>query len=539
MMKKFLFLALIVGGFFSASFLLAADSNKAIFDSMVEEEIQMVVGELETIKTYSLTRVSITDPNVADVVKAEDDHILMIAKQPGKTLLFIWDSYGKRSLVLRVVGEDLNLIKTRMQELLAESNISGIYTEVNQLEGKVMVSGTIGSDKKESLDKVLERFSESILNLTKEEDINDLVQIDAQISELTSSYTKNMGIEWTSALTFTEALPSGKIDKIKDVFRVGEFSRTTQILGTINALITEGKGRILSKPKLVCVSGKEASFLVGGQIPVSTTTTSSGGNVQENLQYKDYGVNLTVKPTIKDEKIDVELKLEVSDIDSTNAVGNNVAFTTRTAQTQLYLENGQTVILAGLIKYDNGETIKRIPIFSDVPVLGALFRTTNKTPNKETELVISLTPTILTHHKRAAAEQTVTTEDFSVPNEKKADQNVTSALVSPSAASAKTFIPQELIPYVRSIQEKIAQSVVYPEKARQYGWEGTVKLMLHILKDGTLASASVQESSGYDIFDRDAVNAAKNLAPYTVFPSELNLQDITVTIPIVYNLDRS
>jgi TonB family protein len=95
-----------------------------------------------------------------------------------------------------------------------------------------------------------------------------------------------------------------------------------------------------------------------------------------------------------------------------------------------------------------------------------------------------------------------------------------------------------MVTYIQSLQDSIAQRIVYPEKARRYGWEGTVKLALHLFRDGTLASASIRESSGYELFDEEALNLVKNLAPYSAFPSEAALQELTVTVPIVYNLDQ-
>ncbi|GEM_PF-415207 len=654
--------------------------------SAYTENIYILKGDFETIKTSNLTRISITNPEVADSISADSDYILMMAKNPGQTFLITWDESGKRTRVIHVIEESLILVKERLTQLFVDANIKGISLGINDLEGKVVISGTINKDQKKELDNILEPFRASVLNLVKENEGEQLIQIDAQISELTATYTRNMGFEWTSALTYTETLPGFNTRAPTDFLKVGDFSRTTQILSKINALITEGKGRVLSKPKLVCVSGKEASFLVGGQIPVTTNTTSSGGTVQQNVDYRDYGVNLTVSPTIRNNKIDITLNIEISDIDSANAVGNNVAFSTRSADTQLYLEDGQTVIMAGLIKTNNGLTLKRIPILSDIPILGAIFRTKNATPNSETELIISLTPTILTRDRQEASikedlprigttaplsdqqlmedyrnelkGRQILTKDaklreatknrpaaasqpaapaldvltspslpLSVEQEIKQkieqrnepavepqpvsenqeilptslepvqtqeaviqEQELVSApdpyLETPMEASAdlndeqavqaetlpeeliaeqnivETTLPQpaqepiakqpsapqrtteeilnslEVKTYARTIQERIAKQISYPAKAKEQMWQGTVKLNLRILNDGTLASASVKESSGYDVIDQNALSVAKKSAPFVGFPSDANLPILSVTVPIVYSLDR-
>lgn len=522
----------------------ADNSYDGISRPVYDDTISLLKGDLETIKVFDLTRVALTHPEVADVVKYDSNQILILAKQSGQTTMFVWDKYGKRSINIRVFDEDLNLVRTRIQQLLAESGVNGLKSEISALEGKLIVSGEYSSTKKEAVTKVLEQFGKSIIDMTKEKVEEDLIQIDAQIAELTSSFSKSMGFEWTSALTYTETLPNFNPRARTDFFKIGDFARTTNIIAKVDALINEGKGRVLSKPKLVCKSGTSASFQVGGQIPVTTTTTSSGGNVTENVQFKDYGIGLTVSPTIRDGKIDTNLNITVSDIDTGNSAGGNVAYTTRTAQTQLYLENGQTVVMAGLIKHNEGKTVKRIPILSDIPVLGAVFRHTSFSPNSDTELFISLMPTILkqTPRDEGQPKDTLAQEagDEAQASEAEPPEAAVSSksFVSDGPMATKTMVPQEVVPYIRLIQQRIAGGIAYPERARQYGWEGTVKLGLHILNDGTLLDAKVKESSGYDLFDTDALNTAKNLAPYTAFPSDLKLKDLTVTVPIVYNLDK-
>jgi TonB family protein len=108
---------------------------------------------------------------------------------------------------------------------------------------------------------------------------------------------------------------------------------------------------------------------------------------------------------------------------------------------------------------------------------------------------------------------------------------------SKAAGSASPFIPSG-ITYSELVQRRIANAIVYPEEARQYGWEGTVKLALHILSDGTLVYAAVKESSGHKLFDESALQAAKNSAPYAVFPPDSDLQELNVTVPIVYSLEK-
>lgn len=251
---------------------------------------------------------------------------------------------------------------------------------------------------------------------------------------------------------------------------------------------------------------------------------------------------MTVTPTIRKEKIDVILNIEISDIDAANAVGEDVAFTTRSASSQLFLDDGQTIVLAGLIQQRTAESIKKVPYLGEIPILGLMFRSrSTPTPDLDTELVISLTP-----YRIDTGLNPLTTEE----HKRMKDQprsSVSRAVVDdmdmkeapkPMATSA-VRIPDEMKDYVREVQRKISQQIVYPREAREYGWEGTVKLGLHILNDGTLAYALVKESSGHEVFDDYALNTAKNSAPYNSFPSDSDLQELNITIPIVYSLQRN
>jgi len=514
--------------------------------------VNLITGDLETIEVKNLTRLSVTDPEVADVSDAKPDRVLILAKKPGQTAIFVWDDDGKRAITVRVAGEDLKALKERIQNVIAKADIKGVSVEAAPTEGKVVLSGAVTKADKTVLEKFTDPYAGNIINLTKEEASDDLVQVDMQITELNTTLNKNIGFEWTNtdaaadsraiALKYPETLPSMS-GHVKDFFKIGHFNRTSAIMAVVNALVQEGKGRILSNPRLVVVSGKEASFLVGGEIPIRTTTTSaSGGSTQENIQFKQYGVNLTITPAVRNGKVDVLLKVEIRDIDKANKVGADVAFLTREAQTQLYLDNGQTIVLAGLIKHNDGDSVKRVPFLSSIPIVGALFRNrSTPTPNTDTELVVTLTPTILKGKKYAvqeAAYPSKAANDFQGEINarfEKTPLNFGAPAVNPPLPAGSVIPVTGITSYIRSVQMKISQAIAYPYEAMQKNWQGTVKLRLRIAKDGSLSEATVAEPSGHDVFDRDALNTAKTAAPFPAFPPDMTGNDLVVTVPIVYS----
>ncbi len=589
------------------------------------EHINLVIGDVQSIETSNLTRVAVTSPEIVDISDAKSDKVFVVGKKAGQTEVFIWDDNGKRSISVGVASENLDVLTSRIEEVISKAQIKGIVVEKNLYEGKVILSGAATKEDKDILDRIMDPYSEKIINLVKRAVNDDLIQIDCQVTELSQTLVKQLGINWSNATgsssstsssnntntvnlqpTYQETLPTSN-GKPEDWFKIGNFNRTTALQATVDALITEGKGRILSKPRLVVLSGKEASFLVGGQVPIRTTTfnstnSSSGGagTSQENVTYKQYGVNMTITPTIREGKVDIVLNVQINDIDkSTSDSQGDVGFISREASTHLFLDDKQTIILAGFIKHSDGRTVNRVPFLSKIPVVGMFFRNvTNGNPDSDTEMVISLTPTIL-KSKKIATEQTVLpskrTKSFvkevdtnyeketidgqqliepkaeepkaqekpaavitatppvepkqnfgphnvsvepKATDTKKAEVSAPVADVKPIEEKPVQIInqPQDpLTSYVRSVQMRISQKITYPFEALQNNQEGTVKLRLRILKDGSLADCDLLESSGKDIFDRDALNTAKIVAPFQAFPENLHQEDLILTIPIVYN----
>lgn len=519
-----------------------ADPKSDVIKASDVDEIYILRGELTNLEVNALTRVSITDPGIADITDAQSEEIVLIGKDAGQTTLFIWDADGKKSINIHVSAKDLRGIQSRIKQLLDDAIINEVKLDANAKEGKVIISGEVPENKLAVFEEIVNEFPGDVINLVKTEEISDLVQVDMQISELSETLDKALGIDWTGtpndALTanYNETLPTFD-GKPGDFFKIGDFARTTALQAKVNAIIEEGKGRVLSKPKLVVESGQEASFLVGGEIPIRTTTSSSSGATQENVSFKEYGVGMTVTPTVKKaNKIEILLTTEISDIDAANRVGNDVAFTTRSAQTQVLLDDAQTVIIAGLIKSNQGEKIRRVPFVSNVPIVGILFRNRSKSvPDSDTEVVISMTPHIINRNRSRFVQKQEEEMNQTAQKHKSYEQKGLS-LAESGSRPFYAGIPPEMADYVRTIQQKITDGIVFPKEARENGWQGTVKLGMMILQDGTLAYAMVKETSGFDLFDQYAVSTAKNAAPFDKFPSNTSLQELNVVIPIVYSL---
>lgn len=530
-------------------------------------EIHMVVGDLYTVDAKGVTKVSVTDPDIADISEAKADSVTVTALSKGQTTLFIWDGNGKNTVVVRVIPEDLTLLRARMESLLESAGITGIQLSENIQQGVVVVSGDLLKEKMPMLEKVLDQFDEAVVNLVKEKISEDMVQIDMQITELSTTLTKELGIDWRTGTqsvnatgqyttTFGDSFTPIGLELMPsqngglDMFKVGEFYRAANsaLVAKVNALIREGKAQVLSKPRLVVKSGMEASFLVGGEVPIRSSTIVSGGTSTEAVSFKEYGVNLIMTPTIKNGKVDILLNVEISDLDKANYQGNDVAFVTRSASTHLNLDDRQTIVLAGLIKKNKGWQKEKVPFFGSIPLIGLLFRSTKTpTPDAETEVVISITPTVIPGGTTGKSGNAAVVEPRlqSVSDESAAESSPALGVVRDTSGkaairSAMKIIPvtvaPELAPYARVIQERISGAIAYPVQAQENGWQGTVKLLLVLRRDGSVREAMIRDSSGYEVIDRDAVNTARLLAPYPVIPINIKGEELALTIPIVYSL---
>ena len=177
---------------------------------------------------------------------------------------------------------------------------------------------------------------------------------------------------------------------------------TNGLGGVIKALQNKGLFQSLAEPNLVAESGKEASFLAGGEFPIPVVQ-GSGATMAISVVFKEYGVRLNFTPTVNGDRVHLKVKPEVSTLDFANGVVLNgfriPALTTRRTETEIELQNGQTFAISGLINNSMSTTMQKIPGIGDIPILGLLFK--SKAAQKDqTELVVMITPEILPNNSR-------------------------------------------------------------------------------------------------------------------------------------------
>jgi pilus assembly protein CpaC len=491
--------------------------------SATTEEIQLVASELKIFPVEKLRRVAIGDPDIADVAVLSAEELMLMAKATGRTSLIIWDESGQRTFTITVIDRNIEKIAQRIVGLLASASIRGV--KVKTEDDAIYVMGEVLTQRElETINGILTSFPNA-KNLVNLKERQPLVEIDVNVLEVAFDDLKNLGMDWSNSLPLQYTEPAdidGKLPKLWKIFR---WSRST-IDARLNFLIQENKARTLANPKLITSSGKEASFLVGGEVPYLTVETYD----RTAVNWKTYGVNLKIKPQVTAKgEIKTQIKAEVSELDSANAVtqdGFNIpALTKREVQTELFLNEGDTIFLAGLIKSEDSKNIDRLPWLSKVPILGELFKS-KQFRDKRTELVISLVPRIISEKINLEAEdvsQAILKEEKPASFEARADLSEYAEANSP------------LTYYSHMIEDLIARNVVYPPEAQKAQQAGTVTIYLHLLSDGKLQEATIKESSGFSVLDKAALAAVQKQAPYPAFPAQISQKELRLTVPVVFN----
>ena len=261
---------------------------------------------------------------------------------------------------------------------------------------------------------------EKVQQLLKELDVPyQQILLEAQVMALSKNASRQLGIDWTWSqfpMQNQSASGSGSTSTGSGTSTVSSFPIGIVTGGdgqlykfgvnaTLNALITSGDGKILARPNVTTFNGNRATIFVGDQLPIVTPNASTaGGPVTYTTSYKNAGITLSYIPRInEDEKISASVFVEVSTpvavvLDVGGQKTTAYQITTRSAQTNVRMKDGDTMVIGGLISSQEIKNLNKVPILGDLPFLGKLFQSVSKSKN-ETEVVIFLKAKILNQNQ--------------------------------------------------------------------------------------------------------------------------------------------
>ncbi len=215
----------------------------------------------------------------------------------------------------------------------------------------------------------------------------------ASLTSITPGGVQTYNISSDPAISAAEQ--AGRAGAAPNPFTVGPFYRISLLVPTLNLLMQEGHAKMLSSPNLVTLPGQQATFLVGGEIPIPV----SNGLGTVSIDYKEFGVKLNVTPTILGNgAVEAKIAPEVSSLDFTDGIILNgftiPALKTSKLSTDVITQDGESVIMGGLLNRLETKNIQKIPLLGDLPVLGPLFRSTSYL-KQESDVVFVMTPNIV------------------------------------------------------------------------------------------------------------------------------------------------
>lgn len=387
---------------------IAADTVALEFGERKSTDLRLAIGQSQIIQSaVPLEQVVIGSPDVADIKLLSSRRVLILGIKPGRTNLVFRQKDGDLVALMDVsVGYDLTGIKYKLNELMP--NESGM--QVRDTNDRVILSGEVSSAL--AMDKALSVArsfvpSEKVTNLLQVGG-GQQVMLEARIAEVSRSSMKELGLEsqfldgsgkWGVVMGKAMSNPFGTISPqdfatasaVNPVSSLGLPFNSLRI--SLQALEEKGLAKTLAEPNLVALSGQEANFLAGGEFPIPVAQSGTASSI--TVDYKTFGVGLRFTPTVLDsDKINLKLVSEVSEVDAINSLtlaGIKLpSFATRRAGTTVELADGQSFAIAGLMSNSMDNAISQFPLLGNIPVLGALFRST-KYQRNETELVVVVT----------------------------------------------------------------------------------------------------------------------------------------------------
>jgi len=410
-----------------------ADLTEMMKNQEITQVLHLQVGQSKVLRsTYPITRISVADPEIADIILISEREVYVNGLSSGVTNLSIWGKNRFTSATVTVEA-DLTLLKEKLHQILPGQKIA-VQAAGDSVVLSGEVSGPLAQDTALSL---AASFSggkkEKVVNLLHVGGVQQ-VMVEVRLGEIDRTVLDQMGINWTALAAqgniFTQQVNAlNALATLTRGFTAGAglnplgtgvpkpggvatsytqtFSSDLQgiagfkaggLIWTMffNILKQNNLGRLLAEPNLVTTSGQEASFLAGGLYPVPSPQPSAVGAATVTVTYQPYGVGLKFTPTVLDGgKIAMKLEPEVSELDPSVTVqvaGFSIeGFLVRRMSSHLEVQDGQTIAMAGLLSDEDRNIVNKFPWLGDVPVLGNLFRSSSW-QKQETELVVLVTP---------------------------------------------------------------------------------------------------------------------------------------------------
>lgn len=339
------------------------------------------------------------NPEVADVLPMTDRSVYVLGKKPGSTSLSI---YGPRKALLGIIDvsvvANVEGLKARLHEMLPNEPV-----EIRPVNDSIILSGTVSrASTVAAAVAIAKRYveAEKVVNLMQVQG-SQQVMLAVRFAEVKRAAARKLGFN-NNVLFQDNKIAIQMLSGVRpdlETFGILSAAGTSgnwTFTEMLDALERRGIIKTLAEPNLIALSGETASFLAGGEFPIPVAQNNTGFTTTITVEFKEFGVSLSFKPTVLgDGLISLEVAPEVSAIDPSASIRLATieipGLSTRRARTTVDLRDGQSFAIAGLLQSEFKDQIRGMPGLANLPILGALFRST-EFQHDETELVIIVTP---------------------------------------------------------------------------------------------------------------------------------------------------
>ena len=385
------------------------------------QTLHVLVGKSVLINLEArVKRVMVSNPGVIDATVTSPTQVVVTAKGAGTSSLILWDQADRSRMLDVLVDVDVSALRDAVQQAYPTEPV-----QVQAEEGRVIISGTVSDSRvADDVVKMAGAFSSTVINSTTLAPPRHEKQILLEVKFAEVDRTKLEQLGWnlfsTGALNTPGAITTGSFSppispsisnmipghlkgfttsiSLSDLLNIFLFRPDINVGATIRDLQQKSVLDILAEPNLLALPGKTARFLAGGEFPIPIAT-AVGGVSLPTIQFRPFGVKLEFTAFITDNNIiRLQVTPEVSTLDFANALTSGgftiPAFSTRRAETEIELKDGQGFGIAGLLDQRAQAQLSKLPGIGDIPILGLLFRSRSITRSRG-ELLILVTPRVV------------------------------------------------------------------------------------------------------------------------------------------------
>jgi len=442
-------------------------------------DIDLSVGTGQQVRlSDAMSDLFVANDAIADVQVRSPSQIYIFGKSAGETTVYATNKAGKVIYSANIrVGTNIGSLDEMLKLAMPDAQV-----RATPMNGMVLLTGTVAAPADvEEASRLVQAFvgdkSQVISRIKTATPLQVMLQV--KIAEVSRSVAKDIGVnlltrDQTGGFMFgvSRGRPLGTIGDITGTIpdpatgllpvlgtsytinapaagtAINAFGNLLglDILSALDLAENDGKVVTLAEPTLVALSGETASFLAGGEFPIASSSGLNG----TTIEFKEYGVSLAFTPIVLEGgRISMRVRPEVSELTQEGAIRINgfsiPALTTRRAETTVELGSGQSFMIGGLMRNTANNAVEKAPWLGDIPILGALFRSTSFRKN-ETELVIVVTPYLV--KPVSAGQIALPTDGYRTSNEaqrvlldKSDDSRTGEQRVIPRSVSSQTITP--------------------------------------------------------------------------------------------------